>query len=257
MAQKSLVRPSGIFPVTPWLFVHLFTHVRNIGCTVFCTLTDASCSTLLSDKWIGTTTPVVRGFMEEVCSTRRISNSTPLMLSACADCVSGRQRRACDRSCVPDSAITFVEEITFLEHAEHPQRGTVPVSKQHFKSRMLVDLEAGRSMEVEEVVRGVVRKGREAGIPVPRYPAFLLFLLCFSVHHSPLVIKWCLIHSISMTGWKRHMRLCRLYRNRSCLNPGTYHGHKHRADVLLPNFIAVERISHCTVSSLGPAEKNI
>lgn len=33
---------------------------------------------------------------------------------------------------------------------------------------MLVDLEAGRPMEIEGIVGGVVRKGREAGFHAPR-----------------------------------------------------------------------------------------
>lgn len=70
---------------------------------------------------------------------------------------------------IPESAITFVEETTFLEYAEsHPQRSTIPVSRQHFKPSMLVDLEAGRPMEVEGIIGEVVRKGRKAGVPLPR-----------------------------------------------------------------------------------------
>lgn len=70
---------------------------------------------------------------------------------------------------IPDSAITYVEETTLLEYAEsHPKRATIPASKHKFKPSMLVDLEAGRPMEVEGIVGGVVKRAREIGFAVPR-----------------------------------------------------------------------------------------
>jgi 2-dehydropantoate 2-reductase len=38
-----------------------------------------------------------------------------------------------------------------------------------FKPSMLVDLEAGRPMEIEGIVGAVVKQAKEAGISVPRY----------------------------------------------------------------------------------------
>jgi 2-dehydropantoate 2-reductase len=38
-----------------------------------------------------------------------------------------------------------------------------------FKPSMLVDLEAGRPIEVEVILGEVVRKAAEVGVPVPRY----------------------------------------------------------------------------------------
>lgn len=96
---------------------------------------------------------------------------------------------------IPDSAITYVEETTLREHAEsHPERATFPVSSQKFKPSMLVDLEAGRPMEIEGIVGGVVRKGREAGFHAPR---------CGSVLFSGVLVS-----ADFVPGWNRHMQHC-------------------------------------------------
>jgi 2-dehydropantoate 2-reductase len=53
-----------------------------------------------------------------------------------------------------------------------------------FKPSMLVDLEAGRPMEVEGIVGAVVKQAKEVGIPVPRY-VITMFLVSKLIIMNP------------------------------------------------------------------------
>lgn len=53
-----------------------------------------------------------------------------------------------------------------------------------FKPSMLVDLEAGRPIEVEVILGEIVRKAAEFGVPVPRYEITLVYRLSYPRAHT-------------------------------------------------------------------------
>ncbi|KAF8588743.1 6-phosphogluconate dehydrogenase C-terminal domain-like protein [Ramaria rubella] len=114
-------------------------NLWNIGYSVFSTLSRANLATVLSDKWIGTSAPVIYGLMEE--DATHISN------------------------------MNYAE--TYARRADNPTGfKAIP-----FKPSMLVDLEMGRPMEIEGIVGSVVRRGKEAGVMSPRLEAAYANLL--------------------------------------------------------------------------------
>jgi len=124
-------------------------NLWNIGYSVFCTMSRANCAAILTDKWEPTTAPIVRGFMEEAVAIARAAGLSPSLL--------------------PDSAIEDAERVTYVEYAEtYPPRKEVSFTPVHYKPSMLVDLESGRPIEVEGIVGGVVKRGRELGVHSPR-----------------------------------------------------------------------------------------
>jgi 2-dehydropantoate 2-reductase len=70
---------------------------------------------------------------------------------------------------MPDSATHAAYQVSFQEFAESlAERADPPFTPVHYKPSMLVDFEAGRPMEIEGIVGGVIREGRKAGIVSPR-----------------------------------------------------------------------------------------
>lgn len=64
---------------------------------------------------------------------------------------------------LPEGLANYAHDQTRIEYSE--THGKVS----DFKPSMLVDLEAGRPMEVEGIIGNVVKKARELNINVPRY----------------------------------------------------------------------------------------
>lgn len=67
---------------------------------------------------------------------------------------------------LPDSAIDQTITMTHEVYKEDPTGAIVP---NPYRPSMLVDLDAGRPMEVEAIVGGVVRKERDLGVSTPQY----------------------------------------------------------------------------------------
>lgn len=72
---------------------------------------------------------------------------------------------------------------------------------------MLLDIEAGRPMEVEHIVGEVVRMGRKAGVSMPVCQAIILFS-----REDRMPISRCAMDS----GWRHCTRFCSLCRIRPC-----------------------------------------
>lgn len=71
---------------------------------------------------------------------------------------------------ISDGAVAYALEQTEKEHSEaYGAKADPPFVPVHFKPSMLVDLEAGRPMEVEGIIGTVVKKAKQHGISVPRY----------------------------------------------------------------------------------------
>ncbi|KAF8523351.1 6-phosphogluconate dehydrogenase C-terminal domain-like protein [Hysterangium stoloniferum] len=131
-------------------------NLWNISYSVYCTLSRASVATALTKKWEAITTRTTFGFMEEAVVIARAIGLD-----------------------IPDSAIQYAKESSFKEYAESvAERADPPFTPVHFKPSMLVDLEAGRPMEIEGILGGVLKEGRKAGVVSPRLEtAYALLLL--------------------------------------------------------------------------------
>ncbi|KAF8579712.1 hypothetical protein K439DRAFT_1415972 [Ramaria rubella] len=131
-------------------------NLWNIGFSVTTTLTRSSVATLLTDKWVAVSYPMAKGFIQEAID---VASAIGLPM--------------------PETAIPSIEDTTFPVYAEtYPPRGETPFTPMHYKPSMLVDFEAGNPMEIHGIVGGVVKRAREAGVPVPRLEtAFATLLL--------------------------------------------------------------------------------
>ncbi|KAF8518144.1 6-phosphogluconate dehydrogenase C-terminal domain-like protein [Hysterangium stoloniferum] len=118
-------------------------NIWNIGYSVFSTLSRSDLSLVLSDKWFPSTTPTILGFMNEAA---RVGKGLNLGL--------------------PDTAIAGAERLSNSNWAETYPGRTKPANS--YKPSMLLDLMHGRPMEVEGIVGGVVKKGREIGVDIPK-----------------------------------------------------------------------------------------
>lgn len=64
-----------------------------------------------------------------------------------------------------DAAIDFIIDDALEQYGD---AGGLQAPKSNFKPSMLVDLEAGRPIELEAIVGNVVRAGRRLGVATPR-----------------------------------------------------------------------------------------
>jgi len=118
-------------------------NIWNIGYSVFSTLSRSDLNLVLSDKWFLSTTPTILGFMNEAA---RVGKALNLPLSS--------------------TAVAGAETLSNSNWAETYPGRTKPANS--YKPSMLLDFMHGRPMEVEGIIGGVVKKGKEIGVDIPR-----------------------------------------------------------------------------------------
>ncbi|KIJ55457.1 hypothetical protein M422DRAFT_63517 [Sphaerobolus stellatus SS14] len=130
-------------------------NLWNIGFSVFCTMARSSCATILSSKSAPVTLPIVRGTMEEAIEIGRANGLT-----------------------IPETALKYNLDTAVTQFdEEYAKAAATPFTPVHYKPSMLVDLEAGRPIEVQGIVGGVVKVARQLGIPCPRLETAYAVLL--------------------------------------------------------------------------------
>ncbi|TFK55378.1 6-phosphogluconate dehydrogenase C-terminal domain-like protein [Heliocybe sulcata] len=123
----------------------------NASFSTLCTLTRGSCADMMSAEVLSDMLPVIRGVMAEVISVARKAGVTPTEL--------------------PDEAAEPIVKNAIHDYSDVHLKsgdngnGRVPST---FKPSMLVDLEAGRPIEVEPIIGGVIRRARELSVETPR-----------------------------------------------------------------------------------------
>ncbi|KAI0322501.1 6-phosphogluconate dehydrogenase C-terminal domain-like protein [Amylostereum chailletii] len=115
----------------------------NAVISTLCTVTQSPVADILSSDQLPTMLPVVEAVMAEVVSVAR--------------------GMGIDASKLPEQSATSVIEGCMNQYSD-----TRSPNPSRFKPSMLVDLEAGRPMEVEPIVGNVVRAARSCGVAVPR-----------------------------------------------------------------------------------------
>lgn len=114
-------------------YMALICALRNASFSTLCTLTRATVGDVLG-------LPESREALEEIMLEALTVARNAINTDAAA--------------CLPDSVAT-----TIIQN-ENPEST--------FKPSMLVDLEAGRPMEIEAIVGGVIRKAKEFHLSIPR-----------------------------------------------------------------------------------------
>ncbi|GJJ15976.1 hypothetical protein Clacol_010255 [Clathrus columnatus] len=101
----------------------------------------------MSKRWIEITTPCIIGAMEEAV---KVARALGIQIS--------------------DGAIDYAYKETLKEHSEaFGEAANPPFIPAQFKPSMLVDLEAGRPLEIEGIIGTIVKVAKELGVLVPRY----------------------------------------------------------------------------------------
>ncbi|KZT29414.1 6-phosphogluconate dehydrogenase C-terminal domain-like protein [Neolentinus lepideus HHB14362 ss-1] len=123
----------------------------NASFSTLCTLTRGSCADLMSADVLSDMLPVVRGVMTEVISVARKAGVEPTEL--------------------PDDVAEPIIKNAIHDYSDiHLRTGDTADARvpSAFKPSMLVDLEAGRPIEVEPIIGGVIRQARELAVETPR-----------------------------------------------------------------------------------------
>ncbi|ETW84106.1 hypothetical protein HETIRDRAFT_150945 [Heterobasidion irregulare TC 32-1] len=115
----------------------------NATFSTLCTVSRSPVADLLCSQLLPVTLPTVKGIMEEVVSVARSTGVTASKL--------------------PENKVDQVIADCLEQYSD--ERRTSP---SRFKPSMLVDLEAGRPMEVEPIVGSVVKIARKHAVATPR-----------------------------------------------------------------------------------------
>ncbi|TFY69175.1 hypothetical protein EVG20_g3249 [Dentipellis fragilis] len=136
-----------------WCVIHLTSasHLdsvggrgaRNVTFSTLCTVLRVPVADLLSKRVLANVLPTIRGMMSEVIAVARSLGIEEAQLPEAA-------AEAVIQSCM---------NLYSDERTENPSQ---------FKPSMLVDLEAGRPMEIEPIVGAIIRSAAEHGVATPR-----------------------------------------------------------------------------------------